>query len=141
MTVFYFAPENFLASMILGGVFDRHPRLRFGVIECGAGWIGPLMERMELFVDMFAETRKLKRRPHEYLNDHVRVTPFVGEPVRQHFERYPQLSNVYCFSTDYPHVEGGQHAKQTFYEEIEPLGDEIIQKFFRSNAELLLRDA
>ena len=30
------APENYLAAMVMGGVFERHPTLRFGAIEQGA---------------------------------------------------------------------------------------------------------
>jgi predicted TIM-barrel fold metal-dependent hydrolase len=130
MTVFSFAPENFLASMVMGGVFDRHPRLRFGIIECGASWLGPLVERMENFFPMFAETRKLSRTPTEFVNQQVRITPFVFEDTARHFEWYPGLQDTYCFSSDYPHVEGGQHAKERFLARLSPLGDEAVEKFF-----------
>ena len=53
-------------------------------------------------------------------------------------ERYPQLVDVYCYSSDYPHSEGGVDAMQGFYRRLEPLGDEVLRKFFRSNAELIL---
>jgi predicted TIM-barrel fold metal-dependent hydrolase len=33
------------ASMILGGVFDRHPRLRFGMIEVGIAWVPFFLEQ------------------------------------------------------------------------------------------------
>ncbi len=33
-----FAPQNFLCALALDGVFERHPHLRGGVIELGAGW-------------------------------------------------------------------------------------------------------
>ena len=32
-STFHMVPETFLTAMVLGGVFERHPRLRFGVIE------------------------------------------------------------------------------------------------------------
>jgi hypothetical protein len=37
----HYAPENFVAAMALGGVFERHPNVRFGVIELSATWVGP----------------------------------------------------------------------------------------------------
>jgi predicted TIM-barrel fold metal-dependent hydrolase len=138
MTTQSFAAENFLASLVIGGVFERHPRLRFGVIECGAQWLGPLVERMEMLWDYFPRNKKLPKRPTEYVAEQVRVTPFFFEPVDVFYDRYPQLADVYCFSTDYPHSEGGIDAMSTFYASLEPIGTEVVQKFFRRNAELIL---
>src|SRR5205823_6504331 len=35
----YHSPALFLGALILDGLFDRHPRLRGGCIEQGAGWV------------------------------------------------------------------------------------------------------
>ena len=43
--------------MVIGGVFERHPRLRMGIIECGATWLGPLVERIEMFWDYYPTTQ------------------------------------------------------------------------------------
>jgi hypothetical protein len=53
MTTQSFAEENFIASLVINGVFERHPRLRFGIIECGAQWLGPLVGRTEMVWDHF----------------------------------------------------------------------------------------
>ena len=138
MTTCSFAVENYLAELVIGGVFERHPTLRFGIIECGASWLGPIVERMELIWEHFPNMQKMSRRPMEYVSDQVRVTPFFFEPVDLWLERYPQLSDVYCFSSDYPHAEGGLDAMDKFYKRIAPFGDDALDKFFRSNAELLI---
>lgn len=138
MTTFAFAVENFLASMIIGGVFDRHPKLRLGIIECGAQWLGPLCERMEQVWDYFAQTRQMPKRPTEYVTEHVRVTPFFFEPIDSHLERYPHLVDVYCFSSDYPHSEGGVDAVEQFHARLKGFGDDAIDKFFRRNAQLIM---
>lgn len=131
--------ENFTAAMILGGVFERFPRLRFGVIECSAWWVGPLAERMDIISEVFAKRlTSLSMRPSEYLARNVRVTPFIFEDVAMYYERHPELADVFVYSTDYPHKEGGEYSKKTFYDALKPLGDEVVTKFFRSNGEWLL---
>lgn len=40
--------------------------------------------------------------------------------------------------TDYPHVEGGKESKRKLYEQLTPLGDDVVGKFFVTNGELLL---
>lgn len=131
--------QNFLTAMILGGVFERHPRLRFGAIELGAHWVGPMAENLTQWVKWFRRRYQgfLSLSPHEYLNRNVRVTPYYFEPVRTYLQRYG-LEDVYCFSSDWPHFEGGTDPKGAFAEQIEPLGGAIVEKFFRTNAELLL---
>ncbi len=78
-------------------------------------------------------------KPSQYINRNVRVTPFNEfEPVRRDFERYPHLSDTYCYSTDYPHVEGGKDSKRLMHEQVAALGEEIVAKFFVTNAELII---
>jgi predicted TIM-barrel fold metal-dependent hydrolase len=140
VTVHYGA-ENYLATMLLGGVFERHPHLRFGVIELSATWVGPLAERLDLWVEKefprtFADV--LSMRPSEYLGRNVRVTPFYFEPVASYFERHPDLADVYCYSTDYPHYEGGKESKRVFADALAGVSPELRDKFFYGNATLLL---
>jgi predicted TIM-barrel fold metal-dependent hydrolase len=141
----HLAPQNFTMTLIVGGVFDRHPALRFGVIEIGAHWVGPLAELLDLWADntkAFSSSgehpvMQLQRRPSEYLTTNVRVTPFVFEPVHRYVERYG-LDDVYCYSSDYPHVEGGTDPMGVFSARLAPLGASVLEKFFVTNGELLL---
>jgi predicted TIM-barrel fold metal-dependent hydrolase len=131
---------NYLSAMILGGVFERHPRLRFGIIECAAHWVGPLADSVDLWGEQFKPrlSKTLSMKPSAYLARNVRATPYVFEPVDKYIERYPELVDCYCFSSDYPHREGGREAKQRFYEKVSRLGDEVVEKFFVKNAEWIL---
>ena len=127
-------PDNFLSTMILGGTFERHPMLRFGVMEMGAQWVGHLAERLDLWAGEFEKRLPhLKMKPSEYMNRNVRATPFVFEDVKSYFEKYPSLSDVYCYSSDYPHVEGGKFSKQRFLLNLNGLDDLLIKKFFSEN--------
>jgi predicted TIM-barrel fold metal-dependent hydrolase len=134
------ATENFLTAMILGGVLERHPTLRVGSIEVGAQWVGPLAERLDLWAHEFRRRYDgvLSLKPSEYMNRQVRANPFHFEDVRMYFTRHTDLQDVYCFSTDYPHREGGYFAKETFRRKLAGFDDAIVHKFFVDNGELLL---
>lgn len=133
---------NFLTCLVMGGVFERHPMLRFGAFELGMSWLGPFAESL----DMWA-TGPFKRRlapflsmlPSEYIARNVRVTPYNDvESVDVHFARYPNLVSCYCYSSDYPHMEGGWDSKRKNFERVSPLGQDIVNKFFVENAEWVL---
>jgi predicted TIM-barrel fold metal-dependent hydrolase len=141
------AYENFLAIMTLGGVFERHPALRMGIIEVGSHWVGPLLGRLDMWSGISGKwarqenalTKRTYRLPHPpsyYIKKNVRVTPFVFEDVARQISTY-DLGSVLCFSTDYPHVEGGKNAFVTFLDNIKGLGSNVLEDFFVNNGKLL----
>ena len=134
------AAEYFITTMVLGGVFERFPNLRFGAIELGAQWLGPLARRLDIWAGVFPKALQnvLSMKPSEYVARNVRVAPFYFEPIDAFFEQYPEVGNCFCFSTDYPHVEGGKEAKRLFAERLERLGPAVMEKFFVSNGAWLL---
>jgi len=138
LATMHLAAQNHLAAMVYGGVFDRHPGLRFGVIELGAMWVGPFVDLLEDRLQMSRRLRDgLQRRPSEVFRDQVRVTPFYWERTARQIERYG-MPEVYAFSTDFPHPEGGTDPIGRMAADIEPLGDDAVEAFFVGNAELLL---
>jgi predicted TIM-barrel fold metal-dependent hydrolase len=132
---------EYLAAMILGGVFERHPTLRYGVIEHQGHWVGSFVESLEIAVDLWARrlAGQLSLRPTEYMERNVRCTTFAFEPVDRYIERYG-LESVYCFGTDYPHVEGGKDPINRMTARLEHLGPDLVEKLFVTNAELLFPD-
>lgn len=148
LSAMHLAPQNYIATMVTGGVFDRHPSLRVGAMEYCAHWIGPLAEMLDLWHDnnqsiepsLFADGssgRRLPMRPSEYINRNVRISPFEFEPVGHYIEKYG-LEDVYCFGSDYPHVEGGKNPMGRFAQSLSHLGPKVIEKFFCTNGQLLL---
>ena len=140
----HLAAQNFLGICVVGGVFERHPTLRFGVIELGAYWVGQLAENLDLWHrnnQTFGTVNavRLANMPSNYINRNVRVTPFNFEPVDMYFERY-DLDDIYCYSSDYPHLEGGRGTMHSFAARLERLGPEIMEKFFVKNGSYLLPD-
>ncbi len=105
-----------LAALIFDGILERHPALKFGVIEQGAAWVPSWMRTMESSFDAFERhedrLRRLSLRPSEYVRRQVRVTPFPTEDVGWIVDEAG--TEVPLFSTDYPHVEGGRRPFERF---------------------------
>lgn len=97
-----------LASLVLEGVFDRFPRLRVVVVECGFAWVPAFAWRLDGHHQRLGgEVPDLKRRPSDYLRDHVLYTTQpIEEPERPEDLRW-LFGTVgwdrLMFSTDYPH--------------------------------------
>lgn len=138
----HYAPQNYLSVMVLSGVFERFPRLRVGIIELGASWLGPFAEHLDMWAQEVYKARfapYLSMLPSEYLARNVRVTPFnTFEHIDTCIARYPKLVDCFCYSTDYPHVEGGKDSLRSAYDRVAPFGQEMVEKFFVRNAEWIL---
>lgn len=144
LTHLHLPVQNFLMTMTVGGVFVRNPRLRVLVAEVGGYWVGPMMQAMDVWQDAFGKYSKhdeaLKAMPSSFIRSNVRVTPFCFEDVAGYIGQYRQygLEDVMCFSTDYPHVEGGKDALRKLYSNLAPLGSEVIEKFFVTNGAFVM---
>ena len=94
--------------MILGGVFDRHPRLKVAVTENGVQWLPSLVRDMESFFDTHggAPVRSyLRQRPGDYVAEHV----VLGGSLMKRYEaemREEVGVDRLMWGADYPHLEG-----------------------------------
>jgi predicted TIM-barrel fold metal-dependent hydrolase len=137
------SPMQTLATLILDGVLDRFPRLRFGVIEQGASWVPSWMRFMDSAYDAFRKREErlqaLRLRPSEYVRRQVRVTPYPAEDIGWIVE---QSGDEIClFSSDYPHVEGGRNPIKRFEATLGRLSDAQKQGFYFDNFVDLMGDA
>lgn len=134
------APEMFLSAMIFHGVFTRHPKLMGGVIELGAGWAPAFLARLDLgarfFMKSDPQVQALPAKPSEIARRHLRFTPFPGEDVGTLIRLTgPEL---YLFSSDYPHPEGGKDPIGKFEETLEGFGEDVKRAFYSENFETLM---
>ena len=137
IVVAHLAAEVYLTCLLMGGVFERFPQLRFGVVEFGAAWLGPLCERLDRHAALLEKVGvSYPMLPSEYVRRNVRVTPQWAEPVDVLVDRYG-LRESYVFNTDYPHVEGGRHPVQSFEAMTARVGPSYTREFFVENGKLL----
>jgi len=142
LSVQHLPSQNFLATVVTGGVFERHPTLRFGAIELGAYWIGQLATNLDLWYENSQtfgarSVDRLPHRPSDYIRRNVRVTAFFFEKVDEYIEQYG-LEDVLCYASDYPHIEGGKDPMERLASRLERLGPEVMEKFFVTNGKYLL---
>jgi len=138
-SLMHLGAQTTLSAMIFGGVFERFPTLRLGCIEVSAYWVGPMAENLRNVGSQFRRlTRGLTLTPEEYIQRNVRVSGFVWEPIDAYFDRFPWLQNVLVYGSDYPHYEGGQDPSAQFAEQLARFGPEVLEKFFVTNAQLLM---
>jgi predicted TIM-barrel fold metal-dependent hydrolase len=132
-------PEIFLSCMVLDGMFDTYPRLRGGCIEQGAMWVVPWLRRLDLAMS-FARTepaiRALSATPSELVRGHVWFTPFPNEPVGWMIENAG--ADLFLFSSDYPHPEGGRDPLGRFEDSLGHLPETAKERFYAGNFEVMM---
>ena len=136
--------QNYVMTMVLGGVFDRHPDLVLGCAEFTGHWVGPLAENMDRFYGRtpFPTSQshtKLKLKPSEYVRRNLRVACFDFEPVGTYIDRYG-FEDVFCYASDFPHHEGGKDPMGSFVRSLEGKSHEVLRKVFVENGRALLPD-
>jgi predicted TIM-barrel fold metal-dependent hydrolase len=129
-------PMVSLATMIFDGVFERFPRLKWGVIEQGAIWLPSWLRQMESAFDAFHRHEErlqgLSMRPTDYVRRQIRATPYPTEDVGWIIEQAGP--EVCLFSSDYPHVEGGRKPVERFEASLDAHGiDDAARRAFWSD--------
>ena len=119
------------------GAFDRFPRLRGASVELGASWAPTLLERLDDLVAIFGRTepalRALSRKPSEQLTAQFAFTPFPSEDVSRLIQR--SNADLYLFSSDYPHAEGGRNPLGRFEESLASQDELACTAFWSGNFE------
>lgn len=128
-------PAQTLATLIIDGVMERFPSLKFGVIEQGATWLPGLMRQSDSAFEAFRRheerLRRLSLRPSEYLKRQVRVTPYPTEDIGWVIEQAGE--EVCLFSSDYPHVEGGRNPIKRFEQNLTSVSERAKRRFYHDN--------
>ncbi|MFI4933617.1 MAG: amidohydrolase family protein [Caulobacterales bacterium] len=128
-------PEAFLTMLVLDGVLERHPGLRGACVELGAGWVPELLRRLDWVVKIWSRTdanlQNLSRVPSRQITDQLAFTPFVFEAVGDLIDQ--SNPDLYLFSTDYPHVEGGRNPLGRFESSLGDRSEAVREKFYAEN--------
>jgi len=128
-------PEAFLTMLVLDGVLERHPKLRGACVELGAGWVPELLRRLDWVVKHWsrndANLQALRRTPGQQLTEQLAFTPFVFEEVGRFIDQ--SNPDLYLFSSDYPHIEGGRDPIGRFENALGERDEAVRAKFYTDN--------
>ena len=129
------AAQKFISTLVLDGVLERHPALRGGVIELGAGWVPDMIRRLDHAAEIWARSEphlaEMQRKPSHQIRDQLRFTPYPFEDVAAFIaESDPAL---YLFSSDYPHAEGGRDPLGRFDRTLANVGEAAKARFYADN--------
>lgn len=135
IAVLHQGPETFLSMMLLDGVFERFPALRGASVELGAGWVPSMLERLDWVAATWgrsdANLASFTRTPTEQITQQLAFTPFVFEDVGTFIDL--STPDLYLFSSDYPHIEGGRNPIARFESSLGDRDARVRDKFYSEN--------
>jgi predicted TIM-barrel fold metal-dependent hydrolase len=123
------AIHDTIASMVVDGVFRRHPTLRVASIENGSDWAPLLAKRLKKQANQTPWA--FKEPPLDVLRRNVWVTPYYEEDLHA----LADLIGVgrILFGSDWPHGEGLAEPLH-FTKELGGFDDASVRKIMRDNA-------
>ena len=128
--------ERFLGVLVLDGVLERHPQLRGGAIEMGAGWVPGMLGRLDHAVEIWQRSEPrlatFARLPSEQAAAQLRFTPYPFEDVGALCRAADP--GLFLFSSDYPHAEGGRDPLGRFTRSLDGASDAVVEAFLAGNA-------
>ena len=122
-----------VGSLVVHGVFHRHPKLRVASIENGSDWLHLLAKRLRKLANQTPSA--FREDPLDTLRRHVWVTPYLEDDLRA----LADLIGVerILFGSDWPHGEGVAQPLD-FAKELSPFGEADQRRIMRDNVVELL---
>jgi predicted TIM-barrel fold metal-dependent hydrolase len=136
-----------LWALLWGGVFERHPQLRFALTEDGAWWLPGIVKRMdEKFLGGHntaklgnAFTTTISRLPSQFFGINI----FIGAstPSREEIERRHEIGlEALMWGNDFPHPEGTwPRTRQSIRESFSDVPTEEAERMLGGTAGRLYR--
>jgi predicted TIM-barrel fold metal-dependent hydrolase len=120
---------------VVGGVLERHPKLRVVFLESGCGWLPHWLERMDDHMGAWGYcTAKLPLTPSEYFARQCFVSCDPGERTLPAVVSLCGEDSV-VFATDYPHPDAVSGDLVAKIADQPALSDRAKQKILRTNAQ------
>jgi predicted TIM-barrel fold metal-dependent hydrolase len=124
-----------LAHFIFGGVLERFPALRLGILESNAGWVQFWLPRM----DDHSHGRRLilgaglPMKPSEYVLRQCVISADPDEPGLDTIINFMGDDNL-VWNTDYPHPDAPDPVQVLPWFSAQPISDESKRKILWDNA-------
>ncbi|SET87612.1 amidohydrolase family protein [Stigmatella erecta] len=124
-----------LLTLIEGGVLERHPRLRVGILEAGCGWLPYWLWRMDATWQYMAGevAENVRMKPSEYFRRQCFASIEPEEPGIAEVVRFLGTDNL-MFGSDYPHADHGEDIVDHLMKLRAVLSEEAIHKLLWDNA-------
>jgi len=133
--------QDLIGTFIFGGVFQRHPQLKFIAAECDAGWIPHFMYRMDHVFERHRYSKKavsLERPPSEYFRDNVYVSFQDDWSV---FKVVDLVNHErLLWANDYPHGDATwPNSQKLLAEQAAGLAPAVRERILRANVQEVYR--
>jgi len=101
-SLLFFSNAQIMANIIMSGILDRWPKLKFISVESGVNWVPGLLETLEYQIAENADTLKYDLSPREYFERNMFATFWYEKRNIAASIRQAGVDNV-MFETDFPH--------------------------------------
>jgi predicted TIM-barrel fold metal-dependent hydrolase len=127
--------QQALIAMIIGGVFEFHPKLRVGFLEAQNSWAPGLLSRIEWDYPQYKDSHApyLSMTPREYFRRNCWAAVEGSEPEIEATAGLIGADRM-CISTDYPHFDSNfPHVSENLLKNVPR---EIAAQIFMGGAHL-----
>jgi len=100
-----FDMQTVMATVICGGVLERHPKLKMIFLEANGGWIVPFLERLDHHYEIFRwEMPRMTMKPSEYFKRQCWISFDPDESTLRMTAESPLVgADRIIWASDYPH--------------------------------------
>jgi uncharacterized protein len=121
--------QQSLIAMIIGGVFEFHPKLRVGFLEAQNSWVPGLLSRIEWDYPQYRDSHApyLALTPREYFRRNCWAAVEGSEPEIEATAGLIGADRM-CVSTDYPHFDSNfPHVSENLLKNVpRPIAAQIL---------------
>ena len=98
-------PRRAMWQLMLGGVFDRHPKLRLVMTEVRGDWLPATLRHLDQAYERARADLPAKRRPSEYWRENCLMSLSFVHKSEVAMRHEMGIETIF-FGRDYPHAEG-----------------------------------
>jgi predicted TIM-barrel fold metal-dependent hydrolase len=125
--------EDAVASLVCHGALSRFPELKIAIVENGASWVAPLLDKMaELWKK---QPQAFAENPVDVVRRNIHVSPFWEEDLGAMAALLGE--DRVLFGSDYPHPEGLAEPR-SYIDDLSGMDEELKVKIMGGNLSRLM---
>jgi predicted TIM-barrel fold metal-dependent hydrolase len=98
-------PRRVMWQLMLGGVFDRHPKLKLVMTEVRGDWLPETLRHLDRAYEQARDVVPAQRKPSEYWHERCLMSLSFVHKAEVTMRHELGIETVF-FGRDYPHAEG-----------------------------------